>query len=129
MPFKNKEKEKEWRKKWWSSLSEKRKEEKQKKANHRNRLLKQFLADYKLNQKCKDCGYSKHHSALEFIHIKGKKSFNISFAKSISQAKKEIEKCEVICSNCHRVRTYNRIYPCKPDIFEMMYEPVNTTQI
>jgi hypothetical protein len=34
------------------------------------------------------------------------------------------KKCDVVCSNCHRVRTYKRLYPCKPDIFEATYENV-----
>lgn len=90
--------------------------------NGRAKKIKQFLANYKLEKGCKDCGYKKHHSALEFDHIKGKKEINIALAKSVGQAKKEIKKCEVVCSNCHRVRTYNRLYPCKPDIFAKTYE-------
>jgi len=124
MPFKNKEDQKTWRKKWWASLTPERKREKQDKANERARAVKLFLANYKLGKGCADCGYNSHHSALEFDHIEGEKDFNVCFAKSVAQAKKEIEKCEVVCSNCHRVRTYNRIYPCKPDIFEQTYEPV-----
>lgn len=125
MPHKNKEAGRKWRRQWWALLPKNRKREKQIKANGRAKKIKQFLADYKLEKGCIDCGYNKHHSALEFDHIKGKKTLNIAWAKSISQAKKEIEKCEVVCSNCHRVRTYNRLYPCKPDIFEKTYEPIN----
>lgn len=110
MPHKDKEAARAWRRKWWSTLTSERKAEKQKKATERARKIKEFLAEYKLKKGCKDCGYNQHHSALEFDHIEGEKSLNISFAKSISQALKEIEKCEVVCSNCHRVRTYNRIY-------------------
>lgn len=82
-----------------------------KQANERNKKIKNFLAEYKVKIKCVDCGYDKHHSALDFDHIKGDKKMNVCFAKSISQAKKEIEKCEVVCSNCHRIRTYKRLYP------------------
>ena len=111
MPHKDKEMGRAWRRRWWSSLPKKRKQEKQKKANERAKLVKVFLAQYKVERGCVDCGYNKHHSALEFDHIKGKKLLNVCFAKSIAQAKKEIAKCEVVCSNCHRVRTYNRILP------------------
>ena len=124
MPHKDKEKGREWRRKWWASLSGERKKEKQNKSNARARAVKTFLADYKMKLGCIDCGYNKHHSALEFDHVKGEKKLNISLAKSITQAKEEIKKCEVVCSNCHRVRTYNRLYPCKPDIFEQTYEKV-----
>lgn len=118
MPFKDKEKEREWRRKWWAALSPERKKEKQDKANERARKVKLFLAEYKMSKGCMDCGYKRHHSALEFDHVRGEKTLNVCFSKSIGQAKKEIDKCDVVCSNCHRIRTYKRLYPCKPDIEE-----------
>ena len=124
MPHKDKEQGKEWRKKWWASLSPERKKEKQVKANNRIKDVKTFLAEYKLASGCVDCGYKQHHSALDFDHISNDKELNVCFARSISQAKKEITKCEVVCSNCHRIRTYNRIHACKPDIFEITYDKV-----
>ena len=38
------------------------------------------------------------------------KSFEISTnsGKSLEDIKKEIEKCEIVCSNCHRIRTHKR---------------------
>lgn len=128
MPHKNKEEGRKWRRKWWASLSPKRKREKQIKANKRARKIKIFLANYKIEKGCQDCGYKKHHSALEFDHIKGKKKINIAFAKSINQAEWEIKNCEVVCSNCHRVRSWNRLYPCKPNIFEKTYELMEETK-
>ena len=125
MPFKDKEVQRKWRKEWWKSLSTERKREKQDKANNRAKLVREFISEYKITTGCVDCGYNKHSSALDFDHIKGDKELNVCFSKSIAQAKKEIEKCEVVCSNCHRIRTYNRLYPCKPDIFEKTYELVN----
>lgn len=74
----------------------------------RSKKIKEFLANFKLEKGCSDCGYKEHHVALDFDHIKDK-SFHVCNAKSISQAKKEIEKCEVVCSNCHRIRTFNRL--------------------
>lgn len=60
---------------------------------------------------CVDCGYRTHPAALDFDHLPGiPKCFNISGAASRSWAsvEAEIAKCEVVCSNCHRVRTANR---------------------
>ena len=93
-------------------------------SNERARLVKIFISEYKVKRGCCDCGYNKHHSALDFDHIIGNKELNVSHSKSVNQAIKEIEKCEVVCSNCHRIRTYNRLYPCKPEIFEQTYELV-----
>lgn len=97
-------------------------------GNKRYRQVQNFLREYKLSKGCFDCGYKNHHAALEFDHINGDKKINVCFAKSVSQAKKEIKKCEVVCANCHAIRTFERLqnnfYPCKPDIFEQTYEPV-----
>lgn len=90
----------------------------------RNRAVKEFIAEYKLNFGCTDCGFRGHHAALEFDHVIGDKLINVSHAKSINQAKLEISKCEVVCSNCHRIRTYQRLYPCKDSVFKNKYEPV-----
>jgi len=91
----------------------------------RYQLVQDFIRAYKLEHGCTDCGYDKHHAALEFDHIYSNKEINVCNSKSIAQAKKEIEKCEVVCSNCHRIRTYTRLQQtCKPDVFEMTYEKV-----
>jgi len=83
------------------------------KSNERNarRLaeVRQFIADFKLAAGCKDCGYKRHHAALDFDHVRGEKRINVCNARSISAALKEIEKCEVVCANCHRIRTYVRL--------------------
>jgi len=79
------------------------------KANARASNIRKFLADYKLKKGCAECGYSEHHVALDFDHVKGDKLFNVCNAKSINSAKVEIKKCEVVCSNCHRIRSYNRL--------------------
>lgn len=92
-----------------------------KQENERAHKIKTFLADYKIEKGCFDCGYRKHHSALDFDHVKGVKKLNVCFSKSIGMAKKEIKKCQVVCSNCHRIRTWEIIYPCKPNVFEMTY--------
>ena len=59
---------------------------------------------------CKDCGGVFHHSAMDFDHVRGKKSFQVSdaCAHTIAALYEEIAKCDLVCSNCHRVRTYTR---------------------
>lgn len=59
---------------------------------------------------CVDCG-TKDPRTLEFDHL-GDKEFNISVLIGRNSKKKlisEIEKCEVVCANCHRIRTYSRM--------------------
>ena len=70
-----------------------------------------FVQEYKVKQGCKDCGYNTCHAALEFDHIDNtNKTINVSklVGSSIRAVMKEIAKCEVVCSNCHSIRTWNR---------------------
>jgi predicted HNH restriction endonuclease len=53
------------------------------------------------------CGYSKCESALEFHHLNpNEKDFNISSIRQLSnfteKIKNELDKCILVCSNCHR---------------------------
>lgn len=69
-----------------------------------------FLAAWKLRVGCKDCGYREHAEALDFDHVRGKKSFSLAARPwwSIRRLTEEAEKCEVVCANCHRIRTFER---------------------
>lgn len=63
-----------------------------------------------LGGKCNRCGYT-NQEALEFHHIdKTTKDFNIGCVanKSWDSILKEIKKCELLCSNCHRIEHTNR---------------------
>ena len=65
--------------------------------------------EFKKTLECNRCGYDDHR-ALEFHHHKADKEFNISekfYQLSWENLKKEIDKCEVLCSNCHRIEHYN----------------------
>lgn len=70
----------------------------------RRRIIKKRAAEY-LGGKCSICGYSKSVRALEFHHINPlEKSFGIS-AKGLARKwdilKPELDKCILVCSNCH----------------------------
>jgi len=60
------------------------------------------LIEYK-GGKCMECGYNKSVKALEFHHIDPhKKDFTISGKSySINRLKMEVDKCILVCSNCH----------------------------
>lgn len=57
------------------------------------------------------CGYNKCNTALEFHHIEPKeKSFAIStdiHTKSEVELKQELDKCILVCRNCHAEIHYN----------------------
>ena len=72
------------------------------------------IAMLKLERGCEDLrcvGHPDNPEALDFDHISGQKSANISrLARGAgwTQLLDEIDKCEVVCANCHRVRTAER---------------------
>lgn len=53
--------------------------------------------------KCQDCGYKKSYNSLDFHHIDpSQKDFSISQVnRSWEITKKELDKCILVCSNCH----------------------------
>jgi len=70
-----------------------------------------LIAEYKQEKGCADCKEKYPYWMLDFDHIRDK-SFTISNHRmstaKIDIIKKEIEKCEVVCANCHRNRTHFR---------------------
>ena len=65
---------------------------------------------YKMTHACIDCGTSDPR-VLEFDHVRGEKEFILKAAKTkpLNIILAEIEKCDVVCANCHRIRTQERI--------------------
>jgi hypothetical protein len=67
-----------------------------------------------LKQKpCADCGGSFHHSAMHWDHLPGaEKQAEVSILMKRTQSKRrvlqEIAKCELVCANCHAVRSFER---------------------
>ena len=80
------------------------------------RLLRQqrclWLSDYKSSRPCTDCGGFFHPAAMTFDHLPGSaKRDNVSdLLRAYHQnvAMEEIAKCELVCANCHAVRTADR---------------------
>jgi 5-methylcytosine-specific restriction endonuclease McrA len=71
----------------------------------RRKKLREMAIAYK-GGKCEICGYIKCIDALEFHHIDpAKKDFNISnkgYTRSWDRVKAELDKCMILCANCHR---------------------------
>lgn len=65
-------------------------------------------------QPCTDCGNTYPYWVMDFDHTGDDKQANISqLARSkckglLDKIRKEAAKCDVVCSNCHRTRTYYR---------------------
>ena len=96
MPYKDKERER----------------ERGRGRNRRARIEGQRIVKEAKNVPCMDCGGRFHFSAMDFDHVRGKKLFVIGTLKGIGTSIKrlldEISKCDIVCSNCHRVRTFKQ---------------------
>lgn len=61
---------------------------------------------------CSDCRARYPSWVMEFDHVRGNKLFNVSTnlrSRGRAQLLAEISKCEVVCANCHRDRTFHRM--------------------
>ena len=74
-------------------------------VQRRRDKTKKLLVEYK-GGKCEICGYDRCISALEFHHINPEeKEFGIGqkgYTRSIEKNKEEVDKCILVCANCHR---------------------------
>jgi hypothetical protein len=74
----------------------------------RIRILRLWIREIKSELKCSRCG-NDDFRVLQFHH-NGDKHFNIGDAARRGYAKerikKEIDKCEAICANCHQIETF-----------------------
>jgi hypothetical protein len=70
----------------------------------------EFVQEYKINKGCTDCGYNEHHAGLEFDHVKPRLRGTVGdqMGKSLKVILEEIERCEVVCGTCHRIREWER---------------------
>lgn len=91
--------------------------------------IKAFVDEYK-NKPCADCGVKWPPVAMDLDHVRGNKVMGVASmvasAYRIELVKLELEKCEVVCACCHRLRTaargehrapnqYQRLHSAGPD--------------
>ena len=71
----------------------------------RRRKVKTLAIEYK-GGKCQICGYAKYPGALDLHHLDHKeKDFGIGekgYTRSWARIKAELDKCVLVCANCHR---------------------------
>ncbi|MBP9816562.1 MAG: hypothetical protein KBD05_00860 [Candidatus Pacebacteria bacterium] len=115
MPFKDPQKQKKYHAKYmrevWYPQNKKRHISYVKRNKQR---VTEFIDTYKRKQSCVDCGFlgKEFPYVLDFDHLnKGSvKKFTIgSWSRavlSVEAIEREIEKCELVCANCHRIRTF-----------------------
>ena len=60
---------------------------------------------------CTDCGVQYLPCVMEWDHVAGDKVANVGdmgTRYSLADIMAEAAKCELVCANCHRLRTHNR---------------------
>lgn len=115
----NQERSNATKKKWRDNHKERISEYRKKYYRYREQI-KEEMVQYKGGQ-CSECGYNKCLAALEFHHIDPfakefelseaihgmlKRDGSLDIAKE--SAKKELDKCVLLCANCHREKHYGQ---------------------
>lgn len=94
----------------------------------RREKVKLMAINYK-GGKCEICGYNKCPDALEFHHINSnEKDFGIAqkgYTRSFSEVRKELDKCILVCSNCHREIHYSERNKQTEEIRKEIEEEIN----
>jgi hypothetical protein len=60
---------------------------------------------------CMDCEVRYPYYTVHFDHVRGEKVDTINrmvYTSSMEKVLEEIAKCDVVCANCHHIRTYMR---------------------
>lgn len=81
--------------------------------NKREQALKRREITDKLKDvPCSDCGQKFPPICMDFDHVRGEKKFSIAQragrTMSLDLLLAEIDKCEIVCACCHRLRTQKR---------------------
>lgn len=113
MPLKERyqsEKWKEYQRTYHRKWHQRHREKRLARMYERKADIYQYVQNMKSQLYCVDCG-ERHPATLQFHHLHSEdKVFNISDAArrgtSLDRIKKEMQKCIVLCANCHLIRHY-----------------------
>ena len=78
----------------------------------RAKQARAVIEKIKTDRGCTDCGFNAHPAALDFDHLpEFEKLYRICTMATMRRdlLEAEIAKCEVVCANCHRIRTVTRL--------------------
>lgn len=71
--------------------------------------IRDYVGSLKAGRPCLDCGLSFPPVCMDFDHRPTEtKVREISKCRTVTQVDTEVAKCDLICSNCHRLRTEAR---------------------
>jgi hypothetical protein len=77
--------------------------------------IRAWIRELKENNPCVDCGKKYLACVMDLDHVVGEKLLSIGqmMGQRVSDEDvlTEVQKCELVCSNCHRIRTWKRNNP------------------
>jgi hypothetical protein len=89
-------------------------------AKDRTAELRRLLIEVK-NHPCMDCKVKYPSMVMEFDHVRGIKTAGIAEMMrrkyAWSKILTEIQKCDLVCANCHRLRTIARLEAAGEETF------------
>ena len=107
---------------------------------HRKRVSYRMIIEHYFSKGCVDCG-EKDVRVLEFDHVRGvKRRFKNRRGEGVAylvrcgyawpSIKKEIDKCEVRCCNCHKLKTFKQFNYLKDlqDIYKEYLESLEQSK-
>ena len=107
MPHRDRERQREAERRWYRANRDRVIEKK----NRKRERLRAHIRTLK-EQPCTDCGVAYPYYVMDFDHVRGEKAALISELVLRSGTQKllaELDKCDVVCANCHRIRTWTRM--------------------
>lgn len=70
---------------------------------------RKWVRELKETSPCADCRKFYPFWVMQFDHLRDKyRNIALMMAHSEEKIREEIEKCELVCANCHATRSYNR---------------------
>ena len=71
--------------------------------HERDTRVKKKAIEYK-GGKCQRCGFVGHYAVFDFHHLRDKEmNWRMMCNSGWERARPELDKCELLCSNCHRL--------------------------
>ena len=110
MPYRDREQRNAYARAWYAKNAGVHKELTTRRAKEDRKKIRAILDELK-SQPCTDCDGRFDPVCMDFDHVTGVKLFNVSSGSTSYKLEKvleEVAKCEIVCANCHRLRTKMR---------------------
>lgn len=103
---------------WQAATADERERERvqSRRASAKYRARIRAIIEEAKDRPCTDCGRRYPTCVMDLDHVHGPKEFKVSeavqlaYGLTLQRVRAEIAKCDVVCANCHRIRTERSNY-------------------